>query len=68
MPDLEMIEIQEVEAKIGVLSSQDKASLDNTPKRSPRFEPSRQRHSANWIAERVAVAFDGQLANGSLPA
>jgi len=62
MPDLEMIEVQEVEAKIAVLSSQ------NDAQRRSVLEQTRRVQSANRIAERVAAALEGQLNNGSLPA
>ena len=62
MPDLEMIEVQEVEAKIAVLSSQ------NDAQRRSVLEQTRLVQSANRIAERVAAALEGQLNNGSLPA
>ena len=63
MPDLEMIEVQEVEAKITVESGP-----SDTQKQKLVSEQSRRLHSTNRIAERVAAAVEGQLSNGRLPA
>jgi hypothetical protein len=57
------LEVMEVETKIVEAQKPTKTAKFNSV-----FEQSRRLQSANWIAERVAAAVEGQLTNGSLPA
>ena len=60
MPDLE---VMEVETKIVEVPKQTETSKSNHV-----LEQARRLHSANWIAERIAAALEGELSNGSMPA